>query len=178
MAWNPKYSTMFSDDGKVMGIILEEPYYPVALKTDDGALVFADITGDRSDPIAIPDGVDELEGQMLWSSPDFCFAVPVPSNGWLTIYAQPTDPDIKDGIKRILFISTPHSYAGGSSEPWKVRLSTVVRNKDLPFRRDDKGTWTAQGLLLEGSPEIPAGDSFEVYDLEEENIINIPGIET
>lgn len=180
MAWNPQFAMQVSDDGTTLGLVLEKPYYPVGLSTDERKLIFADITGDKSDPIPIPDGVERVVVQMLWSSAGWFFKTPVPSNGWVDMDGDSWDPIPPQGIKRVLFHSTPHSYAGGDSTPWKVRLSTVIRDGDLPFRRDEHGAWTASGLFLELSNKIPARSSFEACDLEstgDGRIILVPRVE-
>ncbi len=178
MPSNQKFSTLLSDDEKIMAIIIESPYYPVALNTDGGKLVFADIDGNHSNAIPVPAGVMEIEGQMLWSSPDWIFHVPVPSKGWIDMGGHQLDPVPPLGLKRVISRSTPHtpSYAGGDGSDMTIQLETVIREGDLPFRRDERGTWTASGLLLQFSSDIPLRNPFQIYDLEREAIIRIEGI--
>ena len=175
MAWNPKYRIEIFEGGKVMGLIITEPYWPVALRTDDGHVVFAGIEGERSDPIPIQKGVEEFAWQMLWLSEGAQFAISVPSGGWVSPYGTPIDPEPRDGERRILSVYRPCNYGGGSDLS-KVVFSTVLREKDLPLRRDERGTWTALGHLLPGTEEIPYWMDFEVENKEragEERLIKI-----
>lgn len=156
------------EGGKVMGLIITEPYWPIALKTDDGQLVFSGIEGEKSDPIPIPQGVSEVGLQMLWLSEGAQYLVPVLSGGWMDLDGDKIDPEPKKGVRRVLSIYYPHtpSYAGGATESWKICVSTVLREKDLPLRRDAQGTWTARGEFLERSDEISPWDWFEVVNEE------------
>ncbi len=167
MAWNPKYRVEMFEDGKIFGLIILEPYWPIALKTDNGQVIFSGIEGERSDPIPISDGAEEVGIQMLWLSEGAQYLIPAQSEGWVSMRGGfAVDPEPKKGTRRVLGVSQPHSYGGGSKGLWKTRFATVLREKDLPLKRDERGTWTATGDILPGTEEIPYWMDLEVENLE------------
>lgn len=181
MAWNPKYRIEMFEDGKVMGLIIMEPYWPIAMRTDDGHVVFSGIEGEKSDPIPIPEGVVEVGIQMLWLGEDEQYLVPVASEGWVSMQGTPRDPEPKEGARMVLGVSQPHSYGGGSSRLWRTRFSTVLREKDLPLIRDERGTWTATGELLTGTEAVEDWMDFEVENMEslgERRVIQVARIDS
>lgn len=173
MSLNQKFPTKLAPDATEMLVIVEHPFFPRALCSDDGILVFADVSGELSNPIPIPKSVSFVNVHMPWLSDDHTFSIPVPTHGWVNLHGTPTYPQMFPEMKWVFSYSTPHtpSYAGGDSSGVSVRLETVIRPGDLPFRRDAKGTWTASGLLLQHSEGIPLDRSFEIFDLEKQEII-------